>query len=190
MTSVMYFPPRVILSSTPDQIIYHPFSRLDRPFDTTKNDGNPWNSSEIESLRSALLLPVEDVLLALLEVLVGDLHPALPQREEARLRAHGLDVCPGELVLGHDVLLHADVVREGHLARVDVEDPPLGLLVGQRELDLAVDAARADQRRVQALDPVRRHDHLDVPLRVEAVELVEELEHGALDLALAARVPM
>ena len=43
---------------------------------------------------------------------------------------------------------------------MDLEDPPLGFLVWERELDLSIDSARADQRGVQRLDAVRRHDHL------------------------------
>ena len=44
--------------------------------------------------------------------------------------------------------------------RVDAEDPALGLDVGQRELDLAVDPAGPDKRWVERFDFVRRHDHL------------------------------
>lgn len=53
---------------------------------------------------------------------------------------------------------------------------------------LAIYAAGPDERRVQGLDPVGGHDHLHVPHGVEAVQLVEQLEHGALNLSLAARV--
>lgn len=56
-----------------------------------------------------------------------------------------------------------------------------------RELDLAVNATGTDERRVERLDLVGRHDDLDVAAVVKAVKLVEKLEHGALDLALAAR---
>ena len=56
--------------------------------------------------------------------------------------------------------LEVDVFAEGHAARVDAEDVALRLHVGERKLDLPVDAAGADQGRVQGLDAVRRHDHL------------------------------
>ena len=127
---------------------------------------------------------------------------------------------------------------------MDLEDAPLGLGVRKRELDLSVDSARSDQRRVQRLDPVSSHDdleehkgmqkqwdtraanwvrrtrslleafpatvgragdmqpgaragryvegeaagaprpHLDVRQRIKPVQLVEQLEHGPLDLPL------
>jgi hypothetical protein len=64
---------------------------------------------------------------------------------------------------------------------------PLRLDVRQRELDLAVDTSGPDERRVERLDPVRGHDDLDVAAGVEPVQLVQQLEHGPLDLALATR---
>jgi len=39
-------------------------------------------------------------------------------------------------------------------------EPPTYLLVGRGELDLPVNAARAQQSRVQDVDAVRGHDHL------------------------------
>ena len=44
-----------------------------------------------------------------------------------------------------------------------------------------------EQRRVEDIGPVRRHDHLDLADRVEAVELVEKLHERALDLAVGRR---
>lgn len=41
-----------------------------------------------------------------------------------------------------------------------IEDSPLGLLIGQWELDLTIDAAGSDQSRIERLDAVRRHQHL------------------------------
>ena len=57
----------------------------------------------------------------------------------------------------------------------------------ERELDLSVDTTRPDERRVERFDLVRGHDDLDVTARVEAVQLIEQFQHGALDLALSAR---
>ena len=66
------------------------------------------------------------------------------------------------------------------------EDLLLGVLVGGLEEDFAIDPSRADECRVESLDLVGRHDDFDVAAVVEAVELVEEFEQGALDLALTA----
>ena len=70
---------------------------------------------------------------------------------------------------------------------MDVEDVALRLRVWHREFDLAIDPARPDQRRVERLDLVRRHDHLDVAPLVEPIELIEKLEHRALYLARPPR---
>mmetsp|Transcript_25251 Transcript_25251/g.79226 ORF Transcript_25251/g.79226 Transcript_25251/m.79226 type:complete len:235 (+) Transcript_25251:651-1355(+) len=155
---------------------------------TTPRYTPPLLSLDVHAFRSVALLLVERALLSLLEVNLRHLHAALAQREEASLGADGLDVRARELVLGHDHDLEVDIVGEAHARRVDAKDAALGLGVGQRELDLAVDAARADERRVKALDGVCGHDDLDVAALVEAIELVEELEHGTLDLARAAGV--
>jgi hypothetical protein len=58
--------------------------------------------------------------------------------------------------------------------------------VRQRELDLSIDSSRSNERRVERLDLVGGHDDFDVASSVEPVELVEEFEHGSLDLSLAA----
>mmetsp|Transcript_22292 Transcript_22292/g.53383 ORF Transcript_22292/g.53383 Transcript_22292/m.53383 type:complete len:281 (-) Transcript_22292:263-1105(-) len=61
------------------------------------------------------------------------------------------------------------------------------LEVGQAELHLAVEPPRPQQRGVERVGPVGRHQDLDVAARVEAVELVDNLEHRALHLVVAAR---
>eukprot|EP00760_Papus_ankaliazontas_P002325 PhM_4_TR10948/c1_g5_i1/m.88486 len=141
---------------------------------------------EVQPLRGPLVLTVLHILLSLDEVLLAHLHAAVAQRQQARLRAHGLDVGAGHVVLRHHELRQVNVLGEAHPPRVDVEDHLLRFLVRERELDLAVDAAGADQSGVERLDPVRRHDDLHLAVRVEAVELVQELQHRALDLFLAA----
>ena len=90
--------------------------------------------------------------------------------------------------LGHDILLKVYIIRECHPAGVDTEDPPLSLLIRKRELDLPVNPSRPDESGVEGLDPVGGHDNLDVTAGVEAVELIEQLQHSSLDLPLAAAV--
>mmetsp|Transcript_46588 Transcript_46588/g.120614 ORF Transcript_46588/g.120614 Transcript_46588/m.120614 type:complete len:231 (+) Transcript_46588:90-782(+) len=147
--------------------------------------GHLTHDSEVHALGDVALLLVERLLLGLPHVGLRHLHAALAQGEHAGLRAHRLDVCATEVVLGHHELLKIHVVRERHLAGMDLEDAPLGLLVGQRELDLAVNAAWTDHGRIQGLDAVGGHDHLHVATIVEAVQLVEQFQHRALDLLLA-----
>ena len=62
--------------------------------------------------------------------------------------------------LGHDELLEIDIIRQRHPPRVNAKDAPLGLGVGQRELDLAINAPGTDQGRVERLDAVGGHDDL------------------------------
>ena len=69
---------------------------------------------------------------------------------------------------------------------MNLEDVGPALEVGEAELDLAVEPAGAEEGGVEGVGPVGGHEHLDVAARVEAVELVDELEHGALDLVVAA----
>lgn len=47
---------------------------------------------------------------------------------------------------------------------------------------------RSDEGRVQGFYPVGSHDNFDVSPGVEAIQLVEQLQHGSLDLPLTARV--
>lgn len=63
---------------------------------------------------------------------------------------------------GHAVrhLPQIDPPHQVHLARVDLQDVKPGGLVGVGELDLAIDPARPQQRRVQDVNPVGRHQHL------------------------------
>ncbi|GIX62960.1 uncharacterized protein BcabD6B2_23950 [Babesia caballi] len=140
----------------------------------------------VQALWNVALLQLQGLLASLAQVSLGDLHPALAQRQEPGLGADGLDVRAAQVVLGVDELLQVDVLRHGHLGGVDLEDFPLGLGVRVGQLDLAIDAPRTDQRGVERLDAVRRHDHLDVRLGVEPVQLVQQLQHGALDLLLSA----
>lgn len=60
----------------------------------------------------------------------------------------------------------------------------------QLAADVRADAppTRSDEGRVQRLYPVGGHDDFNVSPRVEAIQLVEQLQHGPLDLPLAAGV--
>ena len=73
------------------------------------------------------------------------------------------------LVRPRDVVLEVNLLRQVHLGRDGREDEALLAAVGQRELDLAVDAPRADEGRVQRLDAVCRHDNLTSGLRTNSV---------------------
>lgn len=59
------------------------------------------------------------------------------------------------------------------------------LQVRQAELDLPVQTSGSHQGRVQGVRSVGGHQHFDVASRVEAVQLVDELQHSPLDLVVS-----
>ena len=120
------------------------------------------------------------------EILLRHMHPPLPQGVHAGFGADALQLRAAAAVHLLGDLGQVDAARQVHAARVDAQDVGAGLDRGRRELDLAVDAAGAEQGRVEDVEPIRGHDDFDVLGGFEAVELVEELEHGALDFGVAA----
>ena len=58
------------------------------------------------------------------------------------------------------------------------------LTVGVLEENLSVNTTRTDKGRVERLDLVGGHDDLDVSTIIETVQLVEQLQHSSLNLAL------
>jgi hypothetical protein len=80
----------------------------------------------------------------------------------------------------------ADVLADGHLAHVHVEDLLAAAHVGQGHVDLAVEAARAQQRRVQDVGPVGGRHHDDAEVGLEAVHLDQHLVQRLLALVVAA----
>ena len=69
-------------------------------------------------------------------------------------------------------------------ARVDLEDLVAAGQVGGVDLDLPVEAARAQQRRVEHVGPVGRGDQDDAAADVEAVHLDQQLVEGLLALVV------
>lgn len=57
----------------------------------------------------------------------------------------------------------------------------------KRDFDLAVNATRSNKRRVKTVDAVSSHDHSHVFSVVEAIQLVEQFQHGSLHFFLAVR---
>ena len=82
-------------------------------------------------------------------------------------------------------LLVVDVRVDIHLPGVDLHDPGPGLLGGGGELDLPVQPAGPQQGGVEDVDPVGGGDDLDIVIGGEPIKLVEELQHGPLDLSVS-----
>src|SRR5690349_20210991 len=69
---------------------------------------------------------------------------------------------------------------------MDLEDRDATLHVRPVEDDLAIEPARAQERRVEDVGSVGGRDHDHVGVRVEAVHLDEDLVEGLLALVVAA----
>ena len=83
--------------------------------------------------------------------------------------------------------VEVDVGGERLAARVHEQDLAAALQVGRLDEDLAVEAARAKQGRVEILEPVRGAHDDDLVARAEAVELDEQLVQRLVLLAVEAR---
>ena len=79
-----------------------------------------------------------------------------------------------------------DVVGERHAARVHLEDGEAPAQIGPRHHDAAVEAARAQQRRVEHVGPVGRRDQDHALVALEAVHLDEQLVQRLLALVVTA----
>ena len=82
--------------------------------------------------------------------------------------------------------VEVDLGRERLALRVHLEDLPAAVPVGPVDDDLPVEAAGAQQRRVEDVGPVRGGDQDDVVLHLEAVHLDEQLVQRLLALVVAA----
>jgi len=108
-----------------------------------------WNSSDIQPVRDISFLSVEAFVLRFTEVIHADFHPTLSEGNETRLRAHGFDVSSRELVSRHHEFFEVDIFGEVHPSSVNLEDLALCFLVGQWELNLAINTSWSDEGRVE-----------------------------------------
>ena len=86
-----------------------------------------------------------------------------------------------------DNTLEINLPVGNHALAVDLHNLQPPNLVRQADLDLPVQAARAEERGVEGVGAIRGHDDLGLAEVVEAVELVEQLHQRALDLAIRRR---
>ncbi|GBD46608.1 hypothetical protein HRbin41_01436 [bacterium HR41] len=106
--------------------------------------------------------------------------------EQRALVDQVLEVGAGETGrLGGEVV-EVDVGRERLAARVHGQDLSPPLQVGTIDHDLPVEAARAQQRRIEDVGPVGGGDQDDVVLHLEAVHLDEQLVERLFALVVAA----
>ena len=82
-----------------------------------------------------------------------------------------------------------DALGELHVAGMNVEDRLATGDVGKPDMDLTVEAARTQERRVEHVDAVRGTDDDHAGRGVEAVHLDEKLVQGRLELPVRRRSP-
>ena len=77
------------------------------------------------------------------------------------LDTNSLELGAVEVVCAARKLLKVDVGGDVHLARVDAEDIAAGLLTGQGELNLAIEATGAEKCAVENVNAVGRRNYLN-----------------------------
>ena len=127
-----------------------------------------------------------DLVARVLELRLGDDALAAAGREQRRLVDEVHQIRAGEARRAARDDLEVDVGRERNLAHMDLEDLLAADEVGVRDDDLPVEAAGAQQRRVEHVGPVGRGDDDDALVLLEAVHLDEQLVERLLALVVAA----
>ena len=135
---------------------------------------------------AALLRARDDAVDRLVHVLVGDHPGVLPGGQQRGLVEHVGQVGAGEARGPAGDGLEVDLRGDGLALGVHLEDLEPALHVGRLDGDLAVEAARTQQRRVEDVGPVGGGDEDDAAADVEAVHLDQQLVEGLLALVVAA----
>ena len=128
----------------------------------------------------------EDLVLGVFHVLHRDLVLAEAGAVEGGLVDHVGQVGPGESGRRAGQDLEVDVLGQGDLADVDLEDLLAALDVGHVDDDPAVEPARPEQGAVEDVGAVGGGDEDDALVGIEAVHLDEELVERLLALVVAA----
>ena len=128
----------------------------------------------------------DDPLQGLLELGHADDLLVAPGGEDGRLVDEVGQVGAGEAGRLAGDAFDLDALVERLALGVDLEDLGPALHVGAVEDDLAVEPARAQERRVEDVGPVGGGDDDHVGVRVEAVHLDQDLVEGLLALVVAA----
>ena len=121
-----------------------------------------------------------------LELVLADRLLAAARGEQRGLVDHVREVGAREAGRRGGEHVEVDLLVERLALRVHLEDLLAPLAVGAVDDDLPVEAARAQQRGVEDVGPVRRGDQDDVVLQLEPVHLDEELVERLLALVVAA----
>ncbi len=121
-----------------------------------------------------------------LELVLADRLLAAARREQRCLVDEVREVGAGEARRAGRERVELDLLRQRLALRVHLEDLLAAGAVGPVDDDLPVEAAGAQQRRVEDVRPVRGRDQDDVVLQLEPVHLDEELVQRLLALVVTA----
>ncbi len=122
----------------------------------------------------------------LVQVVVVDQRGVAAGGQQRRLVQHVRQVGAGEARGPPGDREQVDVDGQRLALGMDLEDVVAALQVGALDRDLPVEAARAQQGRVEDVRPVRRRDEDDPTLDVEPVHLHEQLVERLLPLVVPA----
>ena len=122
----------------------------------------------------------------LLQLLLLDHLLAAARCEQRRLVDEVAEIRAREARRAGGERVEVDHGGERLALRVNLEDLAAAVPVGAVDDDLAIEATRAEQRRVEDVGAVRRSDQDDVVLHLEAVHLDEQLIQRLLALVVAA----
>ncbi len=134
----------------------------------------------------ALLRAGDDAVDGLVQVGLADEALVHAGRQQGRLVEHVGQVGAGEARRPLGDRLKVGVRRHGLVGRVNAQDLQASLHVGGLDGNLAVEAARTQQRRVEHVGTVGRRDQDDAAAHVEAVHLDQQLVERLLALVVAA----
>ena len=126
------------------------------------------------------------LVLGVLELGLRDHALVAPRRHQGRLVDQVGEVGAGEAGRAARDGLQVDVGRQRHLAHVHLQDLLAADHVRVRHHDLAVEAAGAQQRRIEHVGPVGGGDQDDAFVGLEAVHLDQQLVERLLALVIAA----
>jgi len=110
----------------------------------------------------------------------------LPQCDHTSLNTNSLELSPIELIRASCKLLKINVWGGGHLPGVDLENARTCGLVGERELDFAVETPGTEKGRIEDVDSVCSCYDLDPLVTTEPIKLIEQFQHRPLYFPVTA----
>mmetsp|Transcript_7187 Transcript_7187/g.15374 ORF Transcript_7187/g.15374 Transcript_7187/m.15374 type:complete len:342 (-) Transcript_7187:476-1501(-) len=138
-------------------------------------------------VESGLLLGL-DLHDALHKVFMHDFAAIRSQRQHSSLHAHRLEHCAVEILRGPRQLVVVHVLVHAHLPGMNLQNPRSRAFIRMWELDLPINPPTPQQRRVQNIHPIRRRNHLNPIITAKPIQLIQQLQHRPLHLAVSTQL--